>query len=81
LTRPEHYVAAPVAGRLAPIRWLGDEVRAGDLLGWMHPTEDPFAGPVSVTALSDGVVAAVASRGLQSAGSSIFFVAEHLARD
>lgn len=81
LTRPEHYVPAPVAGRLAPRRWLGEDVRAGEILGYVQPLEDPLAAPVPVVAQSDGVVAAVASLGVQAEGASLFFIAERLARD
>lgn len=81
LTRPEHYVLAPIAGRLAPRRWLGEDVQAGEILGHIHPLEDPLAVPVPVAARSDGVVAAVASQGVQAEGASLFFVAERLARD
>jgi predicted deacylase len=81
LTRAEHYVLAPAAGRLAPQRWLGDDVRAGEILGHIHPLEDPLAAPVPIAARSDGVVAAVVSQGVQAEDASLFFIAERLARD
>jgi predicted deacylase len=81
LTRPEHYVLAPVAGRFAPERWLGEDVRSGEILGHIHPPADPLAGPVPVVARSDGVVAAVASQGVQAEDASLFFIAERLTRD
>ena len=79
LSRREHYVPTPAAGRLAPACWLGDEVRAGDTLGHIHPLEDPFSPPLPIPALSDGVVVAVASVGVQQEGASVFFIAEHIA--
>jgi predicted deacylase len=81
LSRPEHHVPAPATGRLAPRVWLGDRVRRGDVLGRIHPLEDPLAAPVPVRALSDGVVVAAASRGLQREGAALFYVAEPIARD
>jgi predicted deacylase len=80
LSRPEHYVRAPIAGRFAPLRWLAEEVRAGETLGFLHPLDDPLAEPVAVVACSDGVIAAVAAIGVQAAGGTLFFVAEHLRR-
>ena len=78
LSRKEHYVPAPATGRLAPARWLGDEVRAGEVLGHIHPLEEPLSSPVPIPALCDGMVAAVASIGVQEQGGSVFFVAERL---
>jgi predicted deacylase len=78
LSRPEHYVRAPLAGRFAPLRWLEDEVRSGETLGHIYSLDDPMAEPVAVVAGSDGVIAAVASVGIQAARASLFFVAERL---
>ena len=41
---------------------------------------DPQRAPVPIEASSDGVVAAVASVGIQPAGASVYYVAERLAR-
>jgi N2-acetyl-L-2,4-diaminobutanoate deacetylase len=78
LSRAEQYVGAPSAGRFAPQRWLEDEVRAGEVLGHIHPLDDPMAEPEAIVARSDGLIAAVASAGVQRAGAALFFVAERL---
>ena len=80
LGRPEHYVACKISGRFVPQVWLGDEVRSGDLLGFISPP-DPLAAPHPIHSLSSGVVAAVASRGLQRPGDIVFYVAEELERE
>jgi len=68
-------------------QWLGDlgPVLVGKWSGPDKPYHYHLARGwldlVRVLPYPDGVVAAVASRGLQAAGSSLFFVAERLPRD
>ena len=65
LSRKEHYVPAPATGRLAPARGSGTRCAPAIVLGHIHPLEDPLAPPVPVAGACDGVVAAVASIGVQ----------------
>ena len=76
LGRPEHYVAAPAAGRFAPQVQLGDTIRNGDLLGTVVPLEDPLARPEPVISSSDGIVVAIAQKGLQHSGNGLFYLAD-----
>jgi predicted deacylase len=78
LGRPEHHVPSPLDGVFAPRVWLGEAVRAGDLLGEVHPL-DPGAPPAAVRALCDGIVVGIASRGSQERDAVLFYVAEPVA--
>lgn len=75
LGRPEHHVPAPADGVFAPRVRLGDVVRTGEALGDIYPTA-PGAEPEPVIARCDGIVAGIASRGLQAEGAVLFYVAE-----
>lgn len=81
LNRPEHYVAAKSSGRFVPAVWLGEEVQEGDVLGVINPLLDPAAPPEPILSSCAGIVAAVASRGLQQANNLMFYVAEKLDRE
>lgn len=41
VSSPEHYVYAPCQGAFEPVSWLGDEVEAGQICGWIHQIDDP----------------------------------------
>ena len=43
VSSPEHYVYAPCQGAFEPASWLGEEVEAGQLFGWIHQIDDPSA--------------------------------------
>ena len=76
LGRPEHYVAAPMAGRFAPAAALGEKISKGDLLGNVAPLHDPLAQPKPVISSSDGIVVAIAQKGLQQSGNGLFYLAD-----
>lgn len=76
LGRPQHYVTGPVAGRFVPGVSLGDRVRKGDRLGTIAPLDDPLAQPQPIISASDGIVVAVASRGLQQKGAGVIYLAD-----
>jgi N2-acetyl-L-2,4-diaminobutanoate deacetylase len=59
LTRPEEHLTAPVAGWFVPDLSLGDQVMAGDSLGYILPDDDPLGRPVPVRAATTGVIAAL----------------------
>jgi len=81
LNRPEHYVACKTPGRFVPAVWLGDEVNDGDLLGVINPLLDPASAPEPIFSSCAGIVAAVASRGLQQANNLVFYIAEKMDRE
>lgn len=51
-----HYVYAPVRGLFEPAFTLGDQVRAGDLAGWIHFPEEPERAPRALAFAGDGMV-------------------------
>jgi predicted deacylase len=76
LGRPEHYVRSSSAGRFVPAVALGDEIRKGDRLGGIAPLADPLAEPEPIISSSDGIVVAIASRGLQQADAGVIYLAD-----
>jgi predicted deacylase len=50
------YVMAPVSGIYQPLAELGDQLSVGDPLGQIHNIEQPEQQPVSVEALTDGIL-------------------------
>jgi predicted deacylase len=54
--RQEDYIMAPVSGIFEPFYELGDEVTAGQRIGQLHSTEQPFNPPTPAFAATDGIV-------------------------
>ena len=52
----DDFVAAPMDGLFEPRVGLGDEVRAGDVAGIVHPVDDPERESAEVRFSADGVV-------------------------
>lgn len=61
-------------GCFAPLVELGSEVRHGDLLGHVESREAAEA----IRAPTEGVVIAVASRGLQQKGNAVIYLADDI---
>jgi predicted deacylase len=53
--RAEHYIFAPVPGIFEPTFDLGDEVKAGDLAGYVHDPYRPWAQPERVLFRGNGL--------------------------
>ena len=50
------FVAAPMDGLFEPRVGLGDEVKAGDIAGIVHPVDDPVREDAEVQFSTDGIV-------------------------
>jgi len=50
------YVMAPVSGIFEPFLEMGEQVEAGQKLGQIHSTEQPFADPTPVNAQTGGLL-------------------------
>jgi predicted deacylase len=78
LSLPDEHLIAPVAGWFCPAVSLGEQVKAGDLVGTLIPDRSPFEAPMPIKARTDGIIAALPSRTRQESGSTIVFVATEL---
>lgn len=76
LGRPEHHVTITAGGCFAPLVEPGADVRKGQILGHIESR----MGAEPIPAPTAGIVAAVASRGLQHAGNVVFYLADEISR-
>lgn len=76
-TDPSIFVWAPEPGLFEPLHEPGDRVEAGQLAGWLHPTETPWREPVPVHFATDGYVLCKRIPGRSERGDCLF----HLGRE
>ncbi|MDQ8706116.1 succinylglutamate desuccinylase/aspartoacylase family protein [Streptomyces sp. LHD-70] len=70
-------VHTPLRGLFEPVARLGDEVKAGELIGRVHPVEELDRSPAPVLAHRDGIVAIARRPPLVDLGDTLY----HLAAD
>lgn len=80
LARAECHVAAPIRAHFLPRVSLGDTVEPGALLAELYRLDEPGFPEREVRAAIDGVVVAVAHRGVVEPGEALFYLAEPLRR-
>jgi uncharacterized protein len=73
----DYYVYAPENGVFEHVVDLGDEVRKGDLAGWIHFSDNPAREPVPCTFRTGGLVVCRRAMGRAERGDCLF----HLATD
>jgi predicted deacylase len=74
LGRPEHHVTIATTGCFAPLIELGADIHKGDILGHVESREAAEA----IHAPTDGVVIAIASRGLQQKGNAVIYLGDDI---
>jgi N2-acetyl-L-2,4-diaminobutanoate deacetylase len=80
LARPECHVAAPTRAHFLPWVALGDAVAKGAVLAELHRLDEPGWSGQAVRAAIDGIVVAVARRGVADPGEPLVYLAEPLRR-
>jgi predicted deacylase len=76
LSRPEHYLDAPVAGHFAPQVALGDIVERGQPVADLYDLAGRNLARRDVPASASGVVVAIARRGPLLPGAEMLYIAE-----
>jgi predicted deacylase len=69
--KQEDYIMAPISGIFEPFFELGDEVAAGEPIGQLHSTEQPFNAPLPVIARTSGIVMSRRSFPLTRSGDNV----------
>ncbi|WP_173934342.1 succinylglutamate desuccinylase/aspartoacylase family protein [Chelativorans sp. Marseille-P2723] len=73
---PASYVFAPKGGLFEPAHYAGEEVRAGEIAGYLHFIEDVDADPIELTYGKDGIVWFGAGPGRVARGDAVAIVME-----
>jgi predicted deacylase len=81
VTGPRGAVVVPADGVLEPLVSPGDDVAAGQEVAILHHWREPARPPATLRAGADGVVLAVAARGLLAPGDHAALIAEHVEED
>ncbi len=76
-----HFTYAPREGVFEPAADLGDEVRTGQLAGYLHRPEYPDEPPVTLYFSGSGIVAVMRSMGRCQPGDCLFQLLGEIARD
>lgn len=78
---PRSYVFSPRAGLFEPTHYVGEEVRAGEVAGYLHFIEDVDSEPLVLTYEKDGIVWFGAGPGRVARGDAVAIVMEDYADD
>ena len=70
------YVPCPADGIWEPVVGVGQDVRAGDLLGRLHQFEDHASAPIPITAHRDGVIIALHFGAACRRGATLHVIAQ-----
>lgn len=71
----DHYYLTELAGIFEPCLRLGDEVNAGQLLGWLHSLEEPERPPQPFEAKQSGILLGRRAPGVSARGDTVAMVA------
>jgi predicted deacylase len=74
----EHYLHAPRSGVFEPLFVLGQDVKAGQLAGYLYDQEEPWREPEPLYFEGDGLVVCVRTFALAEAGDCLVHLAEAL---
>lgn len=77
VVRPEHFAFAPCNGIFEPRFRLGDEIKAGDIAGYVYDPVMPWKEPVTVAFKGSGLALCIRTFALVQAGDCL----GHLASD
>jgi predicted deacylase len=77
---PDYFVYATESGLLEPLVELGDEVRAGQMVGLMHFPQTPWREPDPMFCARDGMVLCKRIPGRTERGDCVFHLGTDLPR-
>ena len=72
---------APVSGLFEPYCVMGDEVKAGQIAGCIHPRDDPARQPVEPSFPTDGLIVGRRVPAVVKRGDYLFSVATDVSRN
>ncbi|MBP0438374.1 succinylglutamate desuccinylase/aspartoacylase family protein [Tianweitania sediminis] len=73
---PASYTFAPRGGLFEPTHYVGEEVQAGEVAGWVHFIEDVDTAPIELRYAKDGVIWFGAGPGRVARGDAVAIVME-----